>query len=280
MADRSDGKDFETLTAEVFRRLSEPGGLVTDLSHDVTLPGKTASHQVDVTFTFKVAGVEYRTIIQCKDWVSRVKQEQLFSFKTVLDDIPGQPRGVFVSKSGFQRGAIDFAKAHGIRLYELRPPRDEDWEGLMRSVHVQMNLRVPTYVVSFGLDLEWIRGELRAMGVQEGHQFTINVPGGPEMNLRQSDGSSFDLRGFLSSRSPRGDCARTQLEANFDEAVFLQEPNTGLPISRVKLAKVSWAFEAHTIQSEMQIRLDHLVAYCFKDVLTSESRFLKQDGAE
>jgi hypothetical protein len=43
-------------------------------------------------------------------------------FKGVLDDLPGQPRGAFVTRTGYQRGAKDFAAAHGIILYELGEP--------------------------------------------------------------------------------------------------------------------------------------------------------------
>lgn len=43
-------------------------------------------------------------------------------FKGVLDDLPGQPRGIFVTRSGYQRRAIEFAAAHGIILHELDEP--------------------------------------------------------------------------------------------------------------------------------------------------------------
>src|SRR5208282_2707135 len=48
-----------------------------------------------------------------------------FAFKCVLDDLPNQPRGIFVTRSGYQQGAKDFAAAQGIILYELdeQPPK-------------------------------------------------------------------------------------------------------------------------------------------------------------
>jgi hypothetical protein len=50
-----------------------------------------------------------------------VKQEHVLAFKAILDDIPGQPRGVIVSRSGFQRGAWKVALASGIQLFQLGP---------------------------------------------------------------------------------------------------------------------------------------------------------------
>jgi hypothetical protein len=67
-------------------------------------------------------GIAYETVVQAKDWKNPVKKGQLIEFKGVLDDLPGQPRGVFVTRTGCQRAAKDFAAAHGIILYELGEP--------------------------------------------------------------------------------------------------------------------------------------------------------------
>jgi len=88
-----------------------------------TLQGKTTAHQIDVYWKFEKGGILYEAIVQAKDWQSRVKLGQLLEFKGVLDDLPGQPRGIFVTRSGYQRGAKEFAAAHGIVLYELDEPR-------------------------------------------------------------------------------------------------------------------------------------------------------------
>jgi hypothetical protein len=71
---------------------------------------------------FEKGGIPYEAIVQAKDWQSRVKLGQLLEFKGVLDDLPGQPRGIFVTRSGYQRGAKEFAATHGIILYELDEP--------------------------------------------------------------------------------------------------------------------------------------------------------------
>ena len=54
-------------------------------------------------------------------------------FKAVLDDLPDQPRGIIVSRNGFQRGARDFAAANGILLYELREPNDDDLRAVFEA---------------------------------------------------------------------------------------------------------------------------------------------------
>jgi hypothetical protein len=49
-----------------------------------------------------------------------VDQGALLQFKSVLDDLPGPPIGIFVTRTGYQKGAKEYALAHGILLYELK----------------------------------------------------------------------------------------------------------------------------------------------------------------
>ena len=67
----------------------------------------------------------HETIVQAKDWSRPVEQGQLILFKGVLDDLPGQPKGIFVTRTGYQSGGREFALAHGILLYELKEADDE-----------------------------------------------------------------------------------------------------------------------------------------------------------
>jgi len=128
------GKPYELLTQAIFQDIVDQDSVQTiDVQHDVELQGKTTKHQIDVYWKWKLksAGIEYVTIVQAKDWANPVKQGQLLQFKAVLDDLPGQPRGVFVTSSGYQSGAKTFADNNGIMLYEL-------YEG--EGVHVTVNL--------------------------------------------------------------------------------------------------------------------------------------------
>lgn len=140
MTSKNTGKEYETLPQRVFTRILAQERVCSDIERDVVVQGRATQHQLDVTFTFSIGTVRYRTIIQCKDWKSPVKQEQVLAFRTVLDDIPGQPRGVMVSRAGFQKGARNAAAHHGIQLYELRAPRDEDWDGLIKRIEIQGQL--------------------------------------------------------------------------------------------------------------------------------------------
>jgi len=119
------GKPYEKLTRRVFEALlAQQSVRNLRVEHDVKLKGITNEHQVDVYWEFDAGGITYRTVVECKDWKEPVEQGVLFALHSVLQQLPGQPRGVVVARSGFQEGAQLFAKAHGIVLYELRAPRD------------------------------------------------------------------------------------------------------------------------------------------------------------
>jgi hypothetical protein len=120
------GKPYEKLAQAVFQAIHNQSEIHNiDVRHNVKLKGKYAGfHQVDVYWKFEVAGIERETIVQAKDWNKPVDQGELFKLKCVLDDLPGRPIGIVVTRSGYQKGARDFAIAHKIPIYELR---EEDY---------------------------------------------------------------------------------------------------------------------------------------------------------
>ena len=123
-AEDKTGRSYESVAQGIFQLLLDQDSVHSVLvQHDVTSQGKTATHQIDVYWKFEIAGVTYETIVETKDWSKPVEQDKLFCFKAVLDDLPGQPRGIFVTRSGYQSGAVEYANAHGIILYELDKAR-------------------------------------------------------------------------------------------------------------------------------------------------------------
>lgn len=125
MAKKNTEKSYEEIVQEIYQAIldydsQEHGYKRIEVRHNVKLLGKSGNeHQIDVFWTYELAGIEYKTVVEVKDWKSPVKKEQLHSFKSMLDDVPGFPRGCFVSKNGFQKGAITFAKHHGIKLVQI-----------------------------------------------------------------------------------------------------------------------------------------------------------------
>lgn len=121
------GKSYEMIVQGIFQAIQDQDQVATVIvERNKILQGMTVPHEIDVYWEFEKGGVLYKTIVQAKDWQTQVNQGQLILFKGVLDDLPGQARGVFVTRSGYQQGARDFANKHEIVLYELdereKPP--------------------------------------------------------------------------------------------------------------------------------------------------------------
>jgi hypothetical protein len=120
---KNTGVPYEKLVQGIFQAIHDQEEVATiTVEQNKTLQGKISTHQIDVYWKFQRGGIEHEVIVQAKDWRSAVKQGNLFHFKCVLDDLPSQPRGIFVTRTGYQQGAKEFAVAQGIILYELDEP--------------------------------------------------------------------------------------------------------------------------------------------------------------
>lgn len=118
-------QSYEKLTEVIFRAIflrDQVPNLTVE--RDIILQSTLGPHQIDVFLRFELGGIEYQTIVQTKNWSKPVDKFQLFGFKHILDHLPGQPRGIFVTRSGYQSGAKEVALKLGILIYELKEAED------------------------------------------------------------------------------------------------------------------------------------------------------------
>jgi hypothetical protein len=102
-------RDLQTKVKEIYSNLG------CQAQENVIVGGGKAKHQIDVLATFEFGGQNYRIIIECKYWSSKVKKSQVSSLIAILADI-GAEKGVIVTKMGFQRGAHSLAAYTNIEL--------------------------------------------------------------------------------------------------------------------------------------------------------------------
>lgn len=113
--------DFEKLAGRLYHnRLKRSIRGRVEMHHQKTFTSVTGinKYNIDIAFTYKLAGLNYLTILECKYWNSRVSREKVGHFKSVIDELKAS-RGIIVSKCGFQKGAIIYAKTHNITLIQL-----------------------------------------------------------------------------------------------------------------------------------------------------------------
>lgn len=117
----SDWGGFERLVAQ----LHESGEVKVE--HNVTLKGRSgASRQVDVLLRHTQGLYEHLIVVECKYWKTRVERSQVDTLAVTCREI-GASKGVIFSTKGFQKGAIEQAKADSISLFLLREPTPEEW---------------------------------------------------------------------------------------------------------------------------------------------------------
>lgn len=109
--------EYEKLVGEIHQAmLKYEGAENLIVEHDVKIEGKSgATHQIDLFWEFKLAGVKYRTCVECKNYKSPVKKSHVAAFSAILEDI-GNSNGIIATTENFQKGAKLFAKEKNIRL--------------------------------------------------------------------------------------------------------------------------------------------------------------------
>ncbi|MFK4784831.1 restriction endonuclease [Fusobacterium sp. MFO224] len=138
----NENTEYEILTKEIYEALLEKEGYsnIINVQHNINIKGKSGcQHQIDVYFEYEIAGITQKIAIECKNYQSRVPIGKIRDFNSVLNDIDAS--GIFVAREGFQAGAKEYAEYCGIKLREIRFPNLEDWEGLIREIHLSIHAR-------------------------------------------------------------------------------------------------------------------------------------------
>lgn len=133
---------YEQLTQSVYKQILErEGDRSTEVAHNKNVRGRSGvEHQIDVLWRFKKAGVKHAVFIECKNYASALTLEKVRNFFAVLHDI-GNCRGIMVTKTGYQSGVVEFANFYGIDLKLLRKPTDEDWEGRVKDIVINITAK-------------------------------------------------------------------------------------------------------------------------------------------
>ncbi|NWK61899.1 restriction endonuclease [Acinetobacter sp. SwsAc3] len=100
--------------------------------------------QFDIYWEYSLGGFLYKTVIECKDYASKISIDKIDSLLGKLQDFPDL-RGVFATKVGYQSGAETKANKNNIELLIVRQQNDSDWEDedgtpLIREINIGMRL--------------------------------------------------------------------------------------------------------------------------------------------
>lgn len=268
------GKSYEVLTKLIFEQaLQQQSVKNLEVRHNITLQGLKTHHQIDAYWRFEAAGVEYTTVVQCKDWGQTVDQGEMLKFAAVLDDIPGQPRGVFVTRTGYQAGARDVAAAKGIILYTLREPTEQDWDGMIRNIVINVIAFVPySSAPSIEWDTDWARAECARLGFQQDETSTVQVEG-LETDVLLYDEADRPIQTMQDLKismypSTNVEMSLQQVQHIFAQPTYLHvSGDSRLP--RYKARAISYNLSMAKSERTTTISANDIVAYMLEDVMKS-----------
>lgn len=108
-------KQFELFVCEW---LSRQGCNIASLTvaHDQKIEGHDSTYQIDVVAKFEAfAGADFTVLVECKKYATPVEREKVVVLHGKVQSL-GAHKGMLFSTSGFQSGAVRYAKVHGIAL--------------------------------------------------------------------------------------------------------------------------------------------------------------------
>jgi hypothetical protein len=202
------GTHYERLAALTFKSLNESGVVV----HNLKLRGESdVPHQIDVSVEFR--GLKRRVLIECKDFDisgDPVGLSVVRDFWGVVDDIKPD-EAIIITCNDFTSEALKFAKSKGIKLAILREFKEEDWEGRIKTIEIDISVFMPTDPgVRFMIDkkeyADKIKEDARIAGIDiadgvilRPYPIYLNTPEGRfqindfiEKKMRENSGGGFN----------------------------------------------------------------------------------------
>jgi restriction system protein len=112
--------DASTLEQLVVDWLTEAGRDLESfrVEHRELVAAPDGQYEIDVTARFRQLGVDFVVLVECKDHARPVEREDV----QVLADkkrATGAQKALLVATNGFQKGAIEYAKVHGVALVRI-----------------------------------------------------------------------------------------------------------------------------------------------------------------
>ena len=111
--------DFERLCLEILKSYADAEHLPDfSIQHNIRIPADDGTYQIDVYARFIAMGVEFKVIAECKRYSSPVSREKVAVLADKVKSL-GAHKGIMISTCGFQSGAYEYAKKHGIALLQV-----------------------------------------------------------------------------------------------------------------------------------------------------------------
>ena len=271
--------EYEKFAQEVYQGLINADGVKTiDVKHNVKLVGKSGQgHQIDVYWEYEYVGIKHKVAIECKNYNSVVPIGKVRDFYGVLSDL-NNVAGIMVTKIGYQDGAKKYADTYGIDLKELRSPNEQDWEGRVKTIVLQMTMVLPKIKQCIPLlDTDWIKANIEFS--KEGPKnYQLQLQGmSDELIVYDENGRPITNFHELDSKLP---CLDQEVTEDIEHIYTFDNGYMDFnPLGRLKINGVKYVYDV--IRQEMSpitIDAQRMVKAILKDALSGDIKFIRRNA--
>lgn len=148
--------DFEKFCLDILKAYAEAEAL-TDFSiiHNHKKKTSHGHYQMDIYAEFVALGVRIKVIVECKRYSRPVERKEVIVLADKIRSLGGN-KGILISTSGFQSGAGEYAKKHGIALVQIFDKHimhiQQSVRPILDSLHVEFINQLPKYYAYQWLD--------------------------------------------------------------------------------------------------------------------------------
>jgi restriction system protein len=114
---RIDGADLERLVVDLLTAAGQ-GLREFRVEHREAITAPDGRYQIDVTARFRALSVDFLVLVECKDHLRPVEREDVQVLADKKRTI-GAQKAILFATNGFQRGALEYARSHGIALVRI-----------------------------------------------------------------------------------------------------------------------------------------------------------------
>lgn len=266
---------YEEIVQALYQALLEYEGVENiKVQHNVTLPCKfNATAQFDVFWEFKKAGIVHRVAVECKNYNRCVTEGQVREFATKLQDV-GNIIGIMVTRIGYQSGAIETAKQHGIYLKKFQFPCDIGWQNKIRTVNITIHcLTLENIKRSFKPDINWLSEYLKTHD-----KLTVKINASTDIIfLINGQGKIIKSLWDVDNELPRGETAMKKLKYSspMGNDTFLQIPD----YDPIKLSSIDYEYDVNETIENVSVSADEIIRGLLSDIDGQENFFFFIDNS-
>ena len=264
--DQNTVESYELFVRQILDQIKNKSTINTiKLERDIELQGKDATHRIDIYWKFRVGDIIYSVVIEAKGWSNVVDQEKLFQFKSVLNDLHGQPRGVFVTRTGYREETGAYAGKNNILLYELSDPKEKVSDDRIKTFNLDMSIYTPHFAdIRFIQDEEWNKQELKRSNIPLAEASKIRVEVSDDLKFYDENGLEITKAIVLfNSLVPKGfqELPPKRITHTFDKPTVVKTSDTRV---RMKITAIEVTISKTFIR--FQSKGEDFVDYLLKNV--------------